>query len=158
MRPVLNEIIKQVKFSRTKIPDLVVIEPTIHKDNRGFFYESYRHDLFENYLGYKINFIQENHSKSSQYVLRGLHFQVEPYSQSKLIKVLRGEILDVAVDIRLESKTYGEYESIVLSSKNCKQFFIPKGFAHGFLVLSNSAEILYKVDSEYNKEAEDFNL
>lgn len=143
-----------MNFSRTKIPDLVVIEPTIHKDDRGFFYESYRHDLLENFLGYKIKFIQENHSKSSKHVLRGLHFQAEPYSQSKLIKVLCGEIFDVAVDIRPDSKSYGEYVSIVLSSNNCKQFFIPQGFAHGFLVLSDSAEILYKVDTEYNKDSE----
>ena len=130
----------------------MVIEPNFYNDDRGYFGETFRHDLFEEAIGYKINFIQENESKSSKGVLRGLHYQAFPHSQSKLVKVIEGSILDVAVDIRKSSPTFGRYISLELSAKNKLQFFIPKGFAHGFVVLSESATFVYKVDNYYAPE------
>ena len=143
-----------MKFTNTKIPGLVVCKPSILIDERGFFYESFRKDLLENFIGSKVNFCQENISNSSYGVLRGLHFQIEPYAQSKLVSVLKGRILDVVIDIRKKSKHFGESFKIELDDIECKQLFIPKGFAHGFVVLSDSARVSYKVDNYYNQKSE----
>ena len=121
-------------FTRTEIPDVVVIEPTVHGDSRGYFVETFRQDKLEEFLGYKINFCQDNESKSSKGVLRGLHYQLEPFAQTKLIRVIQGCILDVAVDIRKNSPTFGLHVSVQLSGEDKKQMFVPKGFAHGFIV------------------------
>jgi len=141
-------------FERAEISDLVIIQPKLFKDEREYFSESYKDKELNNFLGYNVNFCQENESKSSYGVLRGLHYQVEPYAQAKLVRVIKGTVLDVAVDLRKDSKTYGKHISIVLSDKSKKQLFIPKGFAHGFLVLSKKAIFSYKVDNYYNKISE----
>lgn len=142
-----------MSFTNTKILDLKVFEPRVFKDDRGYFFESYNENLFlENNIN--IKFVQDNQSKSSYGVLRGLHFQVEPYAQTKLVRVLEGKILDVAVDIRESSKTYGNWFSIELSSDNFKQLLIPKGFAHGFVVLSQTAIVSYKCDNFYMPDFE----
>ena len=141
-----------MKFISQSISGLMVIEPTFYNDDRGYFAETFRHDLFEEAIGYKINFIQDNESKSSKGVLRGLHYQVYPHTQSKLVKVIEGSILDVAVDIRKPSPTFGKYISLELTAENKRQLFIPKGFAHGFVVLSDNATIVYKVDNYYAPE------
>ena len=133
----------------TKIEDIKIIIPQIFSDNRGYFFESYNEDQFVQKIG-KVNFIQDNESKSTFGVLRGLHYQDEPNCQSKLVRVIKGEIQDIAVDIRKESKTYLEYISVNLSGKNKKQLYIPKGFAHGFLVLSSEAIVCYKVDNYFD--------
>lgn len=140
-------------FTKTKIQEVVIIEPKIWKDDRGYFFESFRYELFEQEIG-KISFIQENESFSTYGTLRGLHYQKPPFAQSKLVRVIQGKVLDVAVDIRKDSKTFGKYISVELSSENKKQFFIPRGFAHGFVVLSDTAIFQYKVDNYYNKESE----
>lgn len=134
---------------KLKIDGLIVFKPKKFKDERGFFMESYIDSYFKKNCP-NINFVQENESYSKRGVLRGLHFQNPPKSQSKLVRVIYGEVLDVAVDLRKESPTYGKYESIVLSSENSKQLFIPKGFAHGFIVLSEFAIFSYKVDNYYS--------
>lgn len=144
-----------MKFLRTSIPDLIICEPKKNIDKRGFFAESFRKDLFEKFYGNKINFCQENLSESCYGVLRGLHFQKEPHAQSKLISVHKGKILDVVVDIRKNSKFYGKYFSIELDETNNKQLFIPKGFAHGFVVLSKLARVSYKVDNYYDPISEE---
>lgn len=138
-----------MNFLKQDIPDLIIIEPTLYEDNRGYFAETFRQDQFEDFLGLKIDFCQENESKSSKGVLRGLHFQKPPFDQAKLVRCVKGKVLDVAVDIRKGSKTYGKYIAIELSSENNKQLFVPRGFAHGFLVLSESAIFAYKVDNVY---------
>ena len=138
-------------FIKTKFSGLLIIEPSYIKDERGNFQETFRLNALEKELGYKIFFCQENESNSKKDVLKGLHFQKPPYEQSKLIRVVEGEILDIVVDVRKDSPTYSKYYSIKLSSENNLQLFIPKGFAHGYLTLSKSAKILYKVDSYYNK-------
>ena len=138
-------------FERAEISDLVIIQPKLFKDEREYFSESYKDKELNNFLGYNVNFCQENQSKSNFGVLRGLHYQIEPFSQAKLVRVIKGEVLDVSVDLRKDSKTYGKHLSIVLSVKNKKQVLIPKGFAHGFLVLSKKAIFSYKVDNYYNK-------
>ena len=138
-------------YKRAEISDLVIIQPKLFKDERGYFFESYKDKELNNFLGYNVNFCQENQSKSNFGVLRGLHYQIEPFSQAKLVRVIKGTVLDVAVDLRKDSKTYGKHISIVLSDENKKQLFIPKGFAHGFLVLSKKAIFSYKVDNYYNK-------
>ena len=143
-----------MKLTDTEIPDVKVLEPTVFRDKRGFFYESYNHDVFERAIGHKVNFVQDNHSKSEKGVLRGLHYQLEPHAQGKLVRVIQGEVFDVAVDIRPSSYTFGNWVGVILSSENKKQLWIPKGFAHGFLTLSDSAEFLYKTTSYYNKKAE----
>tara|TARA_B100001287_G_C22681960_1_gene530988 strand:+ start:629 stop:1213 length:585 start_codon:yes stop_codon:yes gene_type:complete len=143
-----------MKFSRLQIPEIIVCEPDYIKDKRGYFVENYRLDKLNSFLGYKINFCQENETKSSFGVLRGLHFQQNPYGQAKLIRVISGAVLDIVVDVRFGSPTFGKHISIELSSKNKKQIFIPRGFAHGFVVLSHEAVFLYKVDSYYNPESE----
>lgn len=137
-----------------KIPDVILIEPNIHSDSRGYFVETYRKEVLEKTLGYKISFLQDNESKSSRGVLRGLHYQIPPYEQSKLVRVIIGRILDVAVDIRNNSPTFGMHVAVELNELNKKQLFIPKGFAHGFLVLSDFALVNYKIDSYYSKEYE----
>lgn len=142
-----------MNVENTPIEDLLVITPKAFEDDRGYFFESYSEASFAK-NGINIKFIQDNQSFSKYGVIRGLHFQKEPYAQTKLVRVLQGEILDVAVDIRKDSKTYGQHFSIVLSSENKKQLLVPKGFAHGFSVLSETAMVSYKVDEVYNKESE----
>ena len=140
-------------FIKSKIDGLVIIEPSVFGDDRGFFMETYNQKVFaEN--GIDVVFVQDNHSQSTKGVLRGLHFQKPPFSQDKLIRCTRGEVLDVAVDLRKNSPTFGQYEAVILSEENKKQFFIPQGFAHGFLVLSDIADFQYKCSNFYNKESE----
>lgn len=143
-----------MKYIRQKIPDLLVIEPSIHKDLRGYFFETFRQNFLEQTIGSKINFVQDNESMSSKGVLRGLHYQIPPFSQSKLVRVISGSILDVAVDIRNNSPTFGMHIAIELNQSNKYQLFIPKGFAHGFLVLSDSAIVCYKTDNYFSKDSE----
>jgi len=140
-------------FIPTTIPDLLIFEPKVFEDSRGYFFESFNQKTFQA-EGIDIDFVQDNQSSSQYGVIRGLHYQQEPYAQTKLIRVLSGKILDVAVDIRKGSPTFGQSFSIELSAENKKQLFIPKGFAHGFSVLSENAEVLYKCDSFYNKSSE----
>ena len=137
-----------MKFIETKISDLIIIEPTVFGDSIGYFLESYNQKKFEEVVG-KISFMQDNESKSSKGVLRGLHFQKPPFEQAKLVRCIEGEVLDVAVDIRKNSKTYGKHISVLLSGENKRQLFVPRGFVHGFLVLSDSATFAYKVDNIY---------
>ena len=143
-----------MNFIASPLKGCYSIEPKVFDDNRGYFMESFNEKTFYEKTGEKVHFVQDNQSFSSKGVLRGLHYQVGEHAQSKLIRVLSGEILDVAVDIRPDSKAYGKHVSILLSAENQKQFFVPRGFAHGFLVLSNSATIFYKCDNFYNKESE----
>ena len=138
---------------KTKLDGLVVLKPTVFKDNRGYFMESYNQKNINKLLG-NVNFIQDNESESSRGVLRGLHFQKPPYTQAKLVRCLKGSVLDVVLDLRKDSKTYGIFETISLTEENKKQLFIPKGFAHGFIVLSKSAIFSYKVDNYYNPDSE----
>ena len=138
---------------KTKLDGLVVLRPTVFKDNRGYFMESYNQKNINKLLG-NVNFIQDNESESSRGVLSGLHFQKPPFTQAKLVRCLKGGVLDVALDLRKDSKTYGIFETISLTEENKKQLFIPKGFAHGFIVLSKSAILSYKVDNYYNPESE----
>ena len=141
-----------MKFTPQSIPDVVLIDPNSHGDDRGYFVENFRQDLLEEAIGYKVNFVQDNESKSTKGVLRGLHYQLPPFSQAKLVRVIEGCVLDVAVDIRKSSKTFGKHISKELSAQNKHQLFIPQGFAHGFLVLSDSAIFAYKVDNYYAPE------
>ena len=138
-----------MKFIRTKIPDVVMIEPVVHGDERGYFVETFRQDKLEDFLGFKVGFCQDNESKSSKGVLRGLHYQLPPFSQTKLVRVITGRVLDVAVDIRKGSPTFGQHVSVELTGKNKRQLFVPRGFAHGFVVLSDEATFAYKVDNYY---------
>ena len=137
-----------MKFIETKIKDLIIIEPKVFGDKRGYFLESYNQKKFERVFG-EVLFIQDNESKSSKGVLRGLHFQKPPFDQAKLVRCIKGKVLDVVVDLRNRSATYGQHFSIELSCENKKQLFVPRGFAHGFLVLSDSAIFAYKVDNIY---------
>ncbi|MDC0005091.1 dTDP-4-dehydrorhamnose 3,5-epimerase [Gammaproteobacteria bacterium] len=139
-----------MKFAPQNIADIFVIEPEIYGDDRGYFMEAFRQDKFEDALGYRVNFVQDNESKSLKGVLRGLHFQLIPYAQSKLVRVIEGAVLDVAVDIRRGSPSFGEHVAVELSDLNRKQMFIPRGFAHGFVVLSDTATFAYKVDNYYS--------
>ena len=139
-----------MKIDKTFIENLLIIEPQLFKDNRGFFYESYNKKNLDKV--FKTVFVQENESESHKGVIRGLHFQRPPFEQSKLVRCVSGSILDVAVDLRKNSKTYGNFFSIELTSKNNKQLFIPRGFAHGFQVLSEKAIVNYKVDNYYNSK------
>ncbi len=143
-----------MKVTKTALKDCFIIEPAVFFDERGCFFESYHHIKFTKYIGQEICWIQDNQSVSSKGVLRGLHYQRGKYQQAKLVRVIQGEVLDVIVDIRPDSKTYGQYIKEILNDRNQKQIFIPKGFAHGFLVLSNTAIFSYKCDNYYNKEAE----
>ena len=137
-----------MKLIQTSIKDLVVIEPEVFCDSRGHFFESYNKENFDKNFG-NTNFVQDNESKSEKGVLRGFHFQKPPFDQAKLVRCIEGQVLDIALDLRKESKTYGKYEKVTLSAKNKKQFFIPRGFAHAFLVLSETAVFSYKVDNIY---------
>ena len=143
-----------MKFIPQSIPEIVLIEPQVHGDQRGYFVETFRQDKFEKAIGYKVNFIQDNESKSSKGVLRGLHFQLPPFAQSKLVRVIEGEVLDVAVDIRQGSPTFGKHEAVILNDQNKRQLFVPRGFAHGFVVLSDTAIFSYKVDNYYSPECD----
>jgi dTDP-4-dehydrorhamnose 3,5-epimerase len=138
-----------MKVTPLSIPDLLLIEPQVFSDDRGFFYESFNQKKFEEVANKKINFVQDNHSKSIKGVLRGLHYQLPPKAQGKLVRVIQGEVFDVALDLRQSSPTFGKWSSEVLSSDNKKQIWIPEGFAHGFLVLSDTAELLYKTTDYY---------
>ncbi len=140
-------------FIKTHFPGLLIFEPKIFEDSRGYFYESYNENTFLQ-KDINIKFVQDNQAQSSYGVIRGLHFQLAPFAQTKLIRVLRGGIKDVAVDLRKGSPTYGQSYAIILTDKNKKQLLIPKGFAHGYAVLSESAEVFYKCDTFYNKESE----
>lgn len=142
-----------MKFSKASIQGIVVIEPTVLRDKRGYFLESFNKNKFEKVIG-KVSFVQDNESRSSKGVLRGLHYQKPPFTQAKLVRCIEGEILDIAVDIRKDSPTYGLYHSVVLSGENKKQLFVPRGFAHGFVVLSDSAVFSYKVDNTYAPDYE----
>ena len=140
-----------MNFLPQSIPEVFLIEPIIHKDHRGYFVETFKQALFDEAIGYKVHFVQHNESKSiSKGVLRGLHFQSSPHAQGKLVRVVSGSVLDVAVDIRRNSETFGQHVAIELSDENKKQLFIPRGFAHGFIVLSESATLSYKVDAYYS--------
>ncbi len=142
------------KFERAKeIRDVVIIIPKVFEDERGFFMETYKKEEFEK-NGIKGEFLQDNHSHSKPGVLRGLHFQREPYAQSKIVRCIKGKIFDVAVDLRESSSTFGKYVGVILSDENKKMLYIPRGFAHGFLVLSEGADVIYKVDNIYAPEYE----
>lgn len=143
-----------MKVTTLKIPDVKLIEPHVFEDERGFFYESYNQQKFNEVMGEKITFVQDNHSKSSKGVLRGLHYQEKPFSQGKLVRVVAGKVFDVAVDIRKDSLTYGQWVAEVLSAENYKQLWIPEGFAHGFLTLSDNTEVIYKTSNFYSKKDE----
>ena len=143
-----------MKFTQTNIPDVILIEPKVFGDDRGYFVETFRSDLFEQQSGIKTTFIQDNESRSSHGVLRGLHYQLPPHAQSKLVRVIEGTVLDIAVDIRKGSPTFGQHVSVELSAENKHQLFIPRGFAHGFVVLSETAIFAYKVDNYYSPECD----
>lgn len=143
-----------MKFTETKLKGCFILEPKIFKDERGYFMESFNVRTFQEGIGQKVTFVQDNQSFSTRGVLRGLHYQCGEHAQAKLVRVLQGEVLDVAVDLRPESPTYGQYETVLLSAENQTQFFVPRGFAHGFLVLSETATFFYKCDNFYNKESE----
>lgn len=141
-----------MKYKRLDIPEVILFEPTVYEDERGFFFESFNQNVFEEAVGYPVKFVQDNHSKSAKNVLRGLHYQLPPMAQGKLVRVVQGEVLDVAVDIRKESPTFGRWVSAKLSAENKNQLWIPEGFAHGFLTLSDTAEFLYKTTNFYSPE------
>ena len=143
-----------MKFERCDIEGLIILKPKIINDKRGFFTETFRKDLFDNFVGEISSFCQTNCSESNYGTIRGLHFQISPSSQSKLVSVQSGEILDVVLDLRKNSKTFGKYFSIILNDSNNFQFFVPKGFAHGFSVLSKKARVQYMVDNFYDKKNE----
>lgn len=141
-------------FTRTAIPDVIIIDPQVHGDERGYFVETFRADKLEAFLGFTVPFCQDNESKSRYGVLRGLHYQLPPHAQSKLVRVIEGEVLDVAVDIRRGSPTFGHHVAVRLSGENKRQMFIPRGFAHGFIVLSETCTFAYKVDNYYSPECD----
>ena len=143
-----------MQFTRTNIKDVVIVEPKVHGDDRGYFVESYIQDELNGFLGFNVNFIQDNESKSSIGVLRGLHYQQFPFTQSKLVRVVKGAVLDVAVDIRLGSPTFSQSVAVKLTAKNKKQLFVPRGFAHGFLVLEEDTIFSYKVDNYYSPKSD----
>lgn len=143
-----------MKFIKADIPDIIIIEPHVFKDERGYFFESFKQNELNEFLGYEVNFCQENESKSTYGALRGLHYQEPPFAQAKLVRVIQGSVLDVVVDIRKNSITFGKHFEIELNEENKKQLFIPNGFAHGFVTLSETAIFSYKVDNYYNKEFE----
>ena len=143
-----------MKVTPLKISDVKLIEPDVFEDERGFFYESFNQQKFNEAIGENITFVQDNHSRSFKGVLRGLHYQKTPFEQGKLVRVVRGEVYDVAVDIRKDSLTYGQWVSEILSAENKKQLWIPDGFAHGFLTISDMAEFVYKITKFYNPKNE----
>ncbi len=141
-----------MQFIRTQIPDVIIIEPKVHGDSRGYFVETFRCDKLEAFLGFKLNFCQDNESKSNRGVLRGLHYQLPHDAQTKLVRVIQGRVLDVAVDIRKGSPTFGKHVAVELSGQNKKQMLVPRGFAHGFVVLEDDTVFAYKVDNYYSPE------
>lgn len=141
-----------MKFIETALKEIIIIEPEIHGDGRGYFIESFRADKLQEFIGYKIDFTQDNESRSSYGVLRGLHYQLPPFAQTKLVRVIQGRVLDVAVDIREGSPTFGKHTIVELSGENKRQLLIPRGFAHGFVVLENDTIFAYKVDNYYSPE------
>lgn len=143
-----------MKFIKTKLDGVIICEPQIFADERGYFAETFRLDLLEDFCKQKFDFVQDNESLSNAGVLRGLHFQLPPHAQTKLVRVVRGRVLDVAVDIRKDSNTFGKFVAVELSGENKRQMLLPKGFAHGFLVLENDTIFSYKVDSYYSKECD----
>ncbi|MBF1384511.1 dTDP-4-dehydrorhamnose 3,5-epimerase [Prevotella aurantiaca] len=143
-----------MEYKKTEIDGVWIIEPKVFSDNRGYFYEVWRQSDFDEHIGQHVEFVQDNESKSSYGVLRGLHYQKGDFSQAKLVRVLKGKVLDVAVDLRKDSPTLGKYVMVELSEENKRQFFIPRGFAHGFLVLSEEAIFTYKVDNIYAPQSE----
>lgn len=143
-----------MRATPTTIPEVIVLEPDVFGDERGFFFESFSQKKFEQATGRKVDFVQDNHSRSVKGVLRGLHYQLQPNAQAKLVRVIQGEVLDVAVDIRRNSPTFGQWVSEKLSADNKKQLWIPEGFAHGFLTLSDTAEFVYKTSNYYAPESE----
>jgi len=143
-----------MQFTRLSIPDVILCKPQIYEDDRGYFYESFRQDKLEKFLGYRIPFCQNNESKSNFGILRGLHYQSPPFAQSKLVRVTKGSVLDVAVDIRKGSPSFGEHVAVELSSENKYQLLVPRGFAHGFIVLSQNAVFSYMVDNYYSAQSD----
>ena len=143
-----------MKVTPLSIPDVLLIEPQVFGDERGFFYESFNQNKFEEAIGRKINFVQDNHSRSLRGVLRGLHYQLTPKAQAKLVRVIQGEVFDAVVDLRQSSPTFGKWAGEILSADNKKQLWIPEGFAHGFLTLSTTAEFLYKTTDFYSRDHE----
>jgi len=141
-----------MNFIKTEIEDVVIVEPKVFGDSRGYFVETFRADKLEEFLGYKINFCQDNESKSKKGVLRGLHYQLPPFAQTKLVRVIKGRVLDVAVDIRKGSPTFGKHIAVELSGENKRQLLVPRGFAHGFVVLEDDTIFAYKVDNYYSPE------
>ncbi|NJB72651.1 dTDP-4-dehydrorhamnose 3,5-epimerase [Saonia flava] len=143
-----------MNFKKLNIPEVILCEPKVIGDERGYFFETFREDKFTAFLGKKINFCQDNESKSSYGVLRGLHYQSPPFAQAKLVRVIEGSVLDVVVDLRMGSPTFGQHVAVELNSELKNQLFIPKGFAHGFVVLSKEAIFAYKADNYYNYKSE----
>lgn len=143
-----------MNFIRTNIPEVIICEPIVHGDDRGYFVETFVSNKLEEFLGYKINFCQDNESKSSYGVLRGLHYQLPPHAQTKLVRVIKGKVLDVAVDIRKNSLTFGKHVAVELNEENKRQLLVPRGFAHGFVVLSDEAIFAYKVDNYYSSKCD----
>lgn len=143
-----------MKIIDTEIPDVKIIEPKVFGDERGYFYESFNQKAFNDSIGKTINFVQDNHSSSQYGVIRGLHYQLAPHGQGKLVRCVEGEVFDVAVDIRKSSSTFGQWVGVVLSAENKKQLWIPEGFAHGFMTLSDKAQFLYKATNYYSPESE----
>lgn len=139
---------------KTAIPDVLICEPTVFGDARGFFFESFNKKFFDEVVGRSVEFVQDNHSLSQKGVLRGLHFQMEPYAQGKLVRCIEGEVFDVAVDIRKSSSTFGEWIGVTLSAENKRQLWIPEGFAHGFLTMSERAQFVYKTTNYYNPQSD----
>lgn len=139
---------------KTEIPDVLIFEPKVFGDERGFFMESFNQKLFEEAVGRKVEFVQDNHSKSSKGVLRGMHYQKPPYQQGKLVRCVSGSVFDVAVDIRVNSPTFSKWVGVLLTAENKRQFWIPEGFAHGFITLDDNTEFLYKTTNYYNPESE----
>lgn len=143
-----------MKIVNTKIPDVLILEPNLFGDDRGFFFESFNAKVFDAAVGKTVNFLQDNHSKSSKGVLRGLHYQLAPFAQAKLVRCVVGEVFDVAVDIRKSSRTFGQWVGVHLSAENKRQLWIPEGFAHGFVTLSDQAEFLYKTTNYYSPDCD----
>lgn len=146
--------ISEMNVIKTELPDILLFEPRVYSDERGFFFESFNHKLFEDAVGYPVTFVQDNHSKSSKGVLRGLHYQLPPHAQGKLVRCIIGEIFDVAVDIRKSSPTFGRWVGAHLSDTNKRQLWIPEGFAHGFITRTETAEVLYKATNYYQPDFE----
>jgi dTDP-4-dehydrorhamnose 3,5-epimerase len=143
-----------MRITPLNIPEVILFEPKVYGDDRGFFFESFSQRVFDETVGYSVNFVQDNHSKSTQGVLRGLHYQLPPFAQGKLVRVVQGEVFDVAVDIRRGSPTFGQWAGAILSAENKHQLWVPEGFAHGFLTLSPTAEFIYKTTDYYAPDSE----